>query len=148
MEKAGQKKQKTNWVSVIVGAVAFTLASYGVQHLFFPSFDKQMKKAAEEVNKKCPVVLDEYSRLDSASTIGDKSFLYYYTLVDLEKSEVNLDTVNKYIRPYIINNVKTNPELKPFRNHQVTMDYNYYDKNGVFVTKISVTPDMYADQEE
>ena len=148
MEKPKQEKTKANRISVIVGAIAFAITSYGVQQLFFSPkpFDKQMKDAAIEVNKKCPMVVDEYSRLDSASTIDDKNFLYYYTLVDIEKSEVNLDTVNKYIRPNIIMNVKNTPELKAFRDNKVTIDYNYYDKNGVFVTKISVTPEMYAEK--
>jgi hypothetical protein len=148
MEKPKQEKTKANRISIIVGAVAFAITSYGVQQLFFSNepFDKQMKDAAIEVNKKCPMVVDEYSRLDSASTIDDKNFLYYYTLVDIEKSEVNLDTVNKYIRPNIISNVKNTPELKVFRDNKVTIDYNYYDKNGVFVTKISVTPEMYTEE--
>lgn len=148
MEKPKQEKTKANRISIIVGAVAFAITSYGVQQLFFSPkpFDKQMKEAAIEVNKKCPMVVDEYSRLDSASAIDDKNFLYYYTLVDIEKSEVNLDTVNKYIRPNIISNVKNTPELKVFRDNKVTIDYNYYDKNGVFVTKISVTPEIYAEK--
>ena len=88
--------------------------------------------------------VDEYSRLDSATALGKTNFNYYYTLFDTERSEVNLDTVNKYIRTGIIENVKTNPELRAFRKNRITMDYSYFDKNGEFVTKISVTPDLYS----
>jgi hypothetical protein len=69
---------------------------------------------------------------------------YNYTLVNLDKYEVNIDTVIKYIKPGLINNVKTNPDLKAYRDNKVTMAYNYKDKNGVFVLKINVTPDLYA----
>ncbi len=52
-------------------------------------------------------------------------------------------TVKKYIEPGIINNVKTSNDLKVYRDNKTTMIYNYRDKNGVFVLKLSVTPDMY-----
>jgi hypothetical protein len=55
-------------------------------------------------------------------------------------------TVNKYIRPGIIENVKNGPELREFRKNKITLDYNYFDKNGEFVTQISVTPEMYSKQ--
>jgi len=45
-----------------------------------------------------------------------------------------------------INNVKTNPDLKIYRDNKVTMAYNYKDKNGIFVLKISVTPGLYAEK--
>ena len=45
--------------------------------------------------------------------------------------------------------IKINPEmfivkdLKEFRKHKITMSYNYFDKNGEFITNIDVTPAMY-----
>ena len=67
----------------------------------------------------------KFSRLDSVSAKGKTSFIYYYTLINAEKLEVNLDTVNKYIRPNIIKNVKDSPELKIFRDNNITFDYKY-----------------------
>jgi hypothetical protein len=37
-------------------------------------------------------VVDEYSRFDSAVALPEKSFQYCYTLINLSKSEVNIDT--------------------------------------------------------
>ena len=90
-------------------------------------------------------MVDRDTRLDNAVALPGNILQYNYTLINLDKSEVNVDTVNKYVAPGIINNVRTNPELKVYRDNKVTMDYAYRDKNGVFVLKISVTPDMYAD---
>ena len=59
------------------------------------------------------------------------------------KAEINLDTVKKYFEPGLINNVKTNPDLKTYRDNKTTMIYSYRDKKGEFVVKFSVTPDMY-----
>ncbi len=134
------KKVKT-LVSVIVGIAVM----FGVQHFFFkpPSFDKVMMEAASELNKTCPIMVDQYTRLDNAVALPDNSFQYNYTLVDIAQSEVNLDTVRKYIEPGIINNVKTNPDLKIYRDNKTTFIYYYKDKDGVFVFKLNVTPEMY-----
>lgn len=139
------KPKKGKTLGIIVGAIAFILAYFGTKQLFKTDLESNLQKAARELNEQTPVQMDQYTRLDSASAKGTTNFIYYYSLIDIEKSEVNLDTVNKYIRSGIIENVKTSPELKVYRDHNITMDYIYYDKNGDLVTKISVTPELYAE---
>jgi hypothetical protein len=102
-----------------------------------------MMAAASEINKTCPIMVDQYTRLDNVLAMPDNACQYNYTLVNIDKSEVNLDIVKKYIKPGLINNVKTSPDLKIYRDNKTTMVYNYRDKNGVFILKYSVTPDMY-----
>ncbi len=140
------KKGKTNKgkaIGIVVGMVAFALSYYGVQNLFKKDIESELKNAALELNKQVPIQLDQFTRLDSASTIGKTNFIYYYTLLESEKFEVNLDTLNKYLRPTIIDNVRNSSELKIYRTNNITMDYKYYDKYGIFVTEISVTPELY-----
>jgi hypothetical protein len=146
MEQTDDKGTKKKIIVTIAGIVAFGLTYFGAQQLFkAPSFDKAMMEAASELNKTCPIMVDQDTRLDNALALPDNIFQYNYTLVNLEKSEVNVDTVKKYVEPGLINNVKTNPDLKVYRDNKVTMAYNYRDKNGVFVLKINVTPDLYAE---
>ncbi|NRB82594.1 MAG: hypothetical protein HRU49_02275 [Winogradskyella sp.] len=140
------KKEKTNKgkaIGIVVLMAAFTLSYYGVQNLFKKDLEAELKNAALELNKETPIQVDQYTRLDSASTIGKTNLIYYYTLLETEKSEVNLDTVHKYLRPSIIENVKNSPQLKVYRNNNITLDYKYYDKNGDLITEISVTPELY-----
>ena len=47
------------------------------------------------------------------------------------------------MEPTILNVVKTNPDLKIYREHKVTMAYNYVDKKGVFLFKIMITSEKY-----
>ncbi|MFV0378824.1 MAG: hypothetical protein ACK5JD_16160 [Mangrovibacterium sp.] len=141
---AKEKITKAQLTGRVAGAVVFVLTSYGVQQLFFKKdMEKELKKVVLEVNKNVPMAVDEYTQLDSASSIGKANLTYYFSLFDLDKSEVNLDTVNKYLRPSIIENVKNNPDVKILRDNNITLDYLYYDKNGVFVLEISVGPDLY-----
>lgn len=135
--------KKGKMMGMIVGAIAFAISFYVVQQFFKSDLELDLKKVATEFNKKGPQQIDQFTRLDSVSSIGKTNFVYYYTLIDMEKSEVNLDTVNKYVRPSIIENIKNSPELKIYRDNNITMDYKYYDRNGAFVLDIAVTPELY-----
>ncbi|MCF8449680.1 MAG: hypothetical protein K9G49_07380 [Taibaiella sp.] len=136
---------KAKIVGTITGIVVFTLTSYGVRKLMFspPSYDKQLVMAANEINKVCPIMVDASTQLNNAIALPGNAFQYNYTIIDIEKAEVNLDTVKKYLEPGIISNVKNSAEMKIQREHKTTIIYNYKDKNGVDIYKLTVTPDMY-----
>lgn len=144
MKEQNQSTKIGKTVGIILGIIAAVFSYYTSQKFFIKNdIESELKKVAVELNKKTPMEVDEYSRLDSVSTIGKTNFIYNYTLFGLNKAEVNLDTVNKYIRPSLIENIKNNPDLKIYRDNKITIDYKYYDRNGVFVTEISVTPELY-----
>ena len=140
-----KKDKRKRLTGIIVGALAFGLSYFAVQQIFFapPSIDRILMNTASEINKTCPVIVDQFTRLDNTLALPDHSFQYNYTIMNNVKSEVNLDTAKKYIEPAILNRIRTDPGLKFFRDKSVTMIYNYRDKNGVFVVKYSVTPEMY-----
>ena len=144
MKEQNQSIKKRKIIGIIIGIIAFAISYFGVQQLFFKhNLESELINVAKELNKQTPVQVDQYSRLDSVSAIGKTNFRYHYTLFNLNKTDVNLDTVNKYIRTGLIENVKNNPSLKIYRDNKITLDYKYYDKKGEFVTEISVTPDLY-----
>jgi len=142
-----EQKKLTNRksIGIISSMIAFGLSYFAVQQLFFkqPSFDKVIVQAVNEINKTCPIMVDQYTRFDSAEALPEKTIQYNYTLVDIDKSEVNLDIIKKNVEPGIINNVRTSPEMELYRKNNTTFIYYYKDKNGVFVYKFPVTPVMY-----
>lgn len=74
----------------IIGITASLIASFAVQQIFFkaPSVDEVLAKTASELNKTCPVMVDEYSRFDSAVAFPDRSFQYNYTLIKLSPAKM------------------------------------------------------------
>lgn len=139
------KIDRNKIIGIVAGAVTFFIAFYLTQQLLSPSFDKQLLQISNELNKNCPMMVDQFTRLDNSQVLPNKTLQYNYTLVEIEKSEFNLDTVRKYVEPNIINNVKTNPDMKDLRDNNVKFNYSYRDKNGEFVWKLEITPDMYED---
>ncbi len=145
MEKTVEKSKSQNILRTAAFIITFALSYFAVQYFFFNpgTIEEQMKDAAVEINNISPKMMDKYSRLDSATTIADKTFKYHYTLINMTKEEVHIDILTKFIRPEIIENARNSPELKIFRDNKITLSYNYYDKNGEFITNIEVTPELY-----
>ena len=132
-------------IVIIISIVAFVLAYYAVQQIFFKefSFNKVMIEAANQLNESCPIIVDQDTRLDNAVVLPGNIFQYNYTMINSVKNEINIPELENYLEPLLINNVKTNPDLQIYRDNKVTMTYYYKDKFGEAVMKISVTPEKY-----
>ena len=100
---------------------------------------------AVEANKSCPITIDQYTRLDHVKALPDKVLQYDYTLIGITKAQVNPDALKENIESKIVDNIKTNPQMQIFRMNKATFVYNYRDKNGETILKISITPDMYEE---
>jgi len=143
MEKENNKKKISVVVSTVVGLVVYFLIK---QFVFTPqTFDKAMMQAASELNKSCPIMVDQETRLDNAVALPDNIFQYNYTLVNMINDSIDLKAFEDHMKPIILNNVRTNPDLKAYRDNEVTMAYYYKDMNGMFITNISISADLYSD---
>jgi hypothetical protein len=108
-----------------------------------PTLDKAMMEMASEINKSCPFMVDEETRLDNTIALPNNIFQYNYTLINVEKKSIDIDNVKKYLEPVIIKSLKTSPQMKEMRENKTTVNYFYRDKAGVFLFIISITPNKY-----
>ena len=127
-------------IPVIIGLAIGILVHYTSKETKVSAL---LKNAAKELNNKAPYKTQNNIRLDSASTSGESVFIYHYSIVNADKSKIDLSSAKKIMKPRMIKTVKNTPELKDFRDNNVTLDYRYYDKNGAFVTNITITPELY-----
>ncbi len=142
-----QKSEPTNrkpLLGIVVGIIAFGIAYFAVQQVFSPpSIDQQLMKTASELNKSCPVMVDADTRLDNTITTPEKRFQYNYTLVNLLKESIDIESMEAYLTPQILNTIQTSPDLKFFREKGVTLVYDYKDKNSVHLLRLEFTPNEY-----
>ena len=145
IESQKESESKKKIIPTLVGIIAFGLTFFAVQHFFFkkPSFYKVMVEASSEINKTCPLMVDQNTRLDNTMATPDNVLIYNYTLVNVEKQDIDIDEMKNFIEPNVINNMKTHPDMELYRDNRTTMTYNYKDKNGVFILKINVSPEKY-----
>src|SRR5690349_10403739 len=128
MEHTNKKKKSL----VLYITMIATLAAFMTAQSFCnmkPSFDKAMIQTASEFNKSCPMMVDKETRLDNAIALPGKIFQYNYTLVNLEKSAIDVDRLKSILEPMVVSKASSEPGLKTFRDNDVTMRYNYKDKN-------------------
>ncbi|MCK5198362.1 MAG: hypothetical protein KAR21_08430 [Spirochaetales bacterium] len=136
---------------IIITVIAVTIGSIfgnlGVEYFLNQnnSFDKQMMKAASELNESCPIMVDTDTRLDNSIALPDNVFQYNYTLVNYTKEELDIEKLEENISPNILNNLKTNPSLKIYRDNKVTMAYSYKDKEGIFLFSLEFKHDDYKE---
>lgn len=141
--KNSTDKKKTA-IGIFLGIVAgFLVIFLGIRYMMQPSFDSYLTSVSHEVNKQCPILVDRETRLDNSVVLPGKVFQYNYTLVNLDKSQVDVDEAQKTIAPNLISNIKSNPDMNEFRENKVKIIYSYRDKNGQFLFKILITPEMY-----
>lgn len=143
------RKKLIGIVITVIAAVAGTFIGRAVidnTGLFNKGFDSQLVAVASEINKKCPMTIDAETRLDTTVALPGNKFQYMYTLVNFKKDQIDVDTLKKTMRPSILNTIKTNPDLKTFRDNNVTMIYNYRDKNGVTVMQLEYMSSDYKSE--
>jgi len=104
---------------------------------------KTLASATDLINDRCPVQVDPDTRLDSVVLSREGKLIYYYTLPDRKGSSINPSAFNAYLLPEIIDNVRSNRELRMHRDSSVTMVFNYRDQAGELITEFSVGPEMY-----
>lgn len=144
------QKEEISKVDIVINlkttlgyAVGFIIVIFIVLSFFSPSINEQIEEKAKEINNSCPMVVNQHTVLKSVAALPNKTIRYNYTLVNMKKNEVKIDTVKKYIFPCILENVKTNPVMSFLRENKVTLKHYYSDKNGKFVTEYDITPEMY-----
>lgn len=131
------------WLPLIVGAMAFVVCFFAAQWLFTDSvsFAKTLEATALEISKNCPLMVDEGTRLDSAEALEGNALQYNYTLVGLEKEDMDIEAMKTYMKPILARNYKSNPEMVLFRKNHTKLTYAYRDSRGIPVFKIDVSLD-------
>lgn len=101
--------------------------------------------ASKEVNKQCPMTIDEVTRMDSTTYTGDdNTFTYYYTLTGTADDPTIVEATQKQLAESLPEFIKNTDDLKMYREMDVTMLYIYLsDKNHQELFRVKVTPDMY-----
>ena len=137
--------KKINPLIIISTLLLIGLVFFATQY-FVPKIsahEQALWLNANEVNKTCPLQVDEATRLDNVTVYPNNVYQYNYTLFNLNRADINSEVAIKNIEPKIIASIKKESEFQFFRKAQTTINYNYKDRNGQFVFKIVITPEKY-----
>ena len=126
---------------IILGACAvlFTLASCQ------QAKQKVFELASEQVNKQCPITVDEMTRMDSTTYSGkDNTFTYFYPLSGQADDPTMSEQLKKSLEETLPETIKNTEEMKVYRESDVTIKYIYLSgKTQEELMQVTVTPEMY-----
>jgi hypothetical protein len=132
------------WIFIVTLIVSIPLylfvKQWKIKQLPFNEF---MLETAKNINEDCPKMIDEHTRLDDVLAIPPNELIYNYTLVNIDMDDVNINNVTPSLEAMLLKTVKENNEFKIFRENRTTITYRYFDKEGLFMVKIDITPEKY-----
>ena len=98
-----------------------------------------LMRAASELNKNLPMMIDSETRFDSSVGIN-KQFRYNYTLINYAAEDLDPSAIQSTMEPKLKNTVCTTKEMEVFVKNNVPVTYAYHGKNGTQVAVITVQP--------
>ncbi|AWI24705.1 hypothetical protein [Flavobacterium pallidum] len=138
-----EPKKKNNKIlfNVITFIIAFGLAFFVTTKLMSGnSVMARAKAEIESVNKKCPMKIDDMTRLDSVALSG-KIANYYYTILKSKDSlPQDMSPVVAEIKAKTQQNFDTSPQMKIIRDNQFGLKYNYRDNKGAHLFDFTLAP--------
>jgi len=102
-----------------------------------------LASATEFINDRCPEMVDPETRLDSVLLSKEGEIVFFYTLPNRVSSGINPSSFTAFLLPGIIDNVRSNPDLRMHRDSSLTFIFSYRGQNGALVTEFPVGPERY-----
>lgn len=93
----------------------------------------KLQAAADEINKKTPLKLDEFTTLERADVGDNKTLSYVYTAhVELTEAQ------KQFLKNTVTQNVRSDKGMKQLLDLGVTFRYVYYDEQKRLVLDFSI----------
>jgi hypothetical protein len=148
MKQSPVKKNDTKirMLFLLLGAVIATGIILGIRMWspVKPKLENKLSNLANEVNKNCPVMIDEGTRFDNVVLMPGNIYQFRYTLINNGRENIDPERLKTYVLPNVIENIRTSTDLKYHRDNKVTFSYYYKDMRGDYVTDFSVSAADYA----
>lgn len=100
--------------------------------------EKALVTMTNQLNQRMPMTVDADTRWDN-TTAGQKSFTYNYTIITMTSREFDRTVIPSYFTK-LKAGVCSNPDMAIFFKNGVTVGYSYRTSDGVFLSKLDITP--------
>ncbi|SHF85857.1 hypothetical protein [Dysgonomonas macrotermitis] len=104
---------------------------------------KELEKRAQDVNEKCPIIIDQTIRLDSCEVLPDNTFQYNYTFLFIDATKIDREEFKEEMKDVLLFNLQNNEELKRLTEKDVNFVYCCKDENGKPLGRLTITPEDY-----
>jgi len=106
------------------------------------NINDELVKAANEINKHAPIVIDSLTTFDNVNALKGNAFTYNYT-INAEKLDLDTAEVMKIAKDGLLALLKKNPKTIYFKQNSIEIQANYTGKNGIHICTAIVLPNEY-----
>ena len=139
-------KQKSTGFRVVFGIIIVIFITAVLKMAFqepATSLNDDLIKAANEINSHAPIVIDSTTRLDRVNALPGNVFQYNYTLLTVDRTQVDTNLIKTSAKESMIKQLKQNPKSALFKDNNIEIQLKYSDKNGADVALLSIYPNEY-----
>jgi hypothetical protein len=109
-----------------------------------PDFQEQLDQTIYNLNAECPQQVDSETTLTGITGGQPLTVTYHYSLVHLERANVDTVLFKKAMWPGLLAYIKVSEGLKTMRENGVTFVYDYRDKANHPICKLLIGPVDYS----
>jgi len=124
--------------AVVSGAVGSAIGKVAGKAAMSPDINETMEKSAATINLSCPKMIDDSTRMDSASVDPGRMFTYHHTMVKLNLKDVNFQYVQGQFTNDLRARVCANKDMTLILQRGVTFAYEYKAKDGRMIGTLLV----------
>ena len=106
--------------------------------------ENPVMKEAKRINYKCPMMVDQITRMDSVTVLlPDSVFQFCYTLVDQHRGSTDMAGLMRFLEPNLILYAQNHASMSVQRSHRLTLSFVYRDMKGEYLMEIIIKPEEY-----
>lgn len=101
------------------------------------AWEAELQARSAELNEQLPTLVDPDTLLVTTAARGN-TLEFRHTLVNLQKEEVDVAGTSSDLYASLRAAACSSDELKVYRDHDTTLQYAYYDKDGDYILGVKV----------
>jgi hypothetical protein len=119
-------------VTLLLASVLFSCSDAEVDYV------TELHQIAQQVNSKCPQLLDSETRLDGIKIIEPNTIVYKHTLVHAKVQDIDTQFFKKELWPGLLSDIKVSRDRQKLREHKSSVFFYYADKNNLPICTIKI----------
>ncbi len=129
-----------SWVWLIVLVGGFIFLQKRNEHKIT---DDKLAKAANEMNRNCPMQVDSTTRLDNVVALPDNRVQYNYTFNNGSSKNMDTAAFKVDMQNDIVKQIKTDKKHAFFKENNTTLLFSYRNEAGQYLFNIIISPEKY-----
>jgi len=103
------------------------------------SLIREMDRSAATINRQCPRMIDQMTRMDRVISGPGLQFTYNYTATTLTSSDVDVSKIREALYSSLVTNIRKETEMMKLAEKGVVFHYNWFGKDGIIISRLTFT---------